>query len=66
VILGTDDGLIHYRQRFFVKNLAPGFVRSDSSTWTIASPLVSAPASHNSSFYAQDNQPAQKPAPAQS
>ena len=48
-------GLIYYRHRFFVNDLAPGFVRSNPATWTIANPLVAAPADHNTSFYAQDN-----------
>jgi hypothetical protein len=48
-------GLIYYRHRFFVNDLASGFVRGDPSTWTIANPLVSAPGNHNTSFYAQDN-----------
>ena len=48
-------GGIYYRHRFFVNDQAPGFSRSDPSTWTLANPLVSTPVNHNSSFYAQDN-----------
>ena len=34
---------------------APGFVRADPSTWTIALPLTSEPDSANTSFFAQDS-----------
>jgi carboxypeptidase family protein/TonB-dependent receptor-like protein len=46
---------IYYRHRYYVNDLAPGFSRSDSSTWQIALPQVSAPNSRNFSAYLQDS-----------
>ena len=48
-------GTIYYRHRYFLNDLAPGFDRSDPSSWQAAIPLTSEPDTLNSSFYAQDS-----------
>jgi hypothetical protein len=48
-------GTIYYRHRYFVNDLAPGFDRSNSSTWTPAVPLTSLPKTLNTAFFAQDS-----------
>jgi outer membrane receptor protein involved in Fe transport len=44
-----------YRHRFYIDDTAPGYVRNDPSTWTIAAPLSSEPHSKNTSAFAQDS-----------
>ncbi len=53
--LSGGQGTVYYRHRFYVNDRAPGFVRADPSTWTIALPLTSEPDSANTSFFAQDS-----------
>jgi Carboxypeptidase regulatory-like domain/TonB dependent receptor len=53
--LPNGEGTVYYRHRFYVNDRAPGFVRSDPTTWTIALPLTSEPDSRNTSFYGQDS-----------
>ena len=53
--LPGGQGTVYYRHRFYVNDRAPGFVRADPSTWTIALPLTSEPDSANTSFFAQDS-----------
>jgi outer membrane receptor protein involved in Fe transport len=45
----------YYRHRFYVDDTAPGFDRSNPSTWTINIPLTSTPETVNSSIFAQDS-----------
>jgi hypothetical protein len=51
----VTGGVVYYRHRYFINDLASGFVRSNQSTFTIANPLSATPADHNTSFYAQDS-----------
>ena len=51
----ATGGVTYYRHRFYVNDRAPGFVRTDPATWTIALPLTSAPDTRNMSFYGQDS-----------
>ena len=51
----NPDDPQHYRHRFFVDTLAPGFDANDSSTWQLAVPLVSTPETTNTSLFAQDS-----------
>jgi hypothetical protein len=53
--LPLPDGSVYYRHRFYVNDRAPGYDRSDPTTWQIAVPLTSKPDSRNTSFYAQDS-----------
>ena len=46
---------IYYRHRYYVDDLAPGYNRSNPSTWVIALPQVSEPNSRNLSGYIQDS-----------
>ena len=39
----TSKGVIYYRHRFYVDDLAPGFNRADPSTWKIALPQIAKP-----------------------
>lgn len=48
------SGTIFYRHRFFVNDLAPGFDRSNPSTWTIQDPLASSPLDNNTAVFVQD------------
>jgi Carboxypeptidase regulatory-like domain/TonB dependent receptor len=50
----VSGGTIYYRHRYYVNDLAPGYVRADPSTWTINLPLEAKPETKNASFYAQD------------
>ena len=50
----NSAGVTYYRHRFYVNDLAPGYDRSNPSTWVIANPLVSKPETKNFSAYAQD------------
>jgi outer membrane receptor protein involved in Fe transport len=43
-----------YRHRYFVNDLAPGFNRTDPTTWQVAYPLTSQPKDKNYSAFAQD------------
>ena len=49
----ADPTTTYYRHRFYVNDLAPGYVRSDPSTWVIAAPLTSKPESESDAAYAQ-------------
>ena len=53
--LVTNTGQVYYRHRFYVDDLAPGFVRTDSSTWHLAVPQVTQPETKNTSAYIQDS-----------
>ena len=48
------NGVVYYRHRYYVNDLAPGYNRSDPNTWVIAVPLSSKPQTKNHSAYAQD------------
>jgi len=48
-------GTVYYRHRYFLNDLAPGFDRSNSSTWVPAVPLTSAPDTINNAFFVRDN-----------
>jgi len=50
----TRKGVIYYRHRYFVNDLAPGYNRDDPNTWVAAVPLTSKPETKNFSAYAQD------------
>ena len=50
----VSGGVIYYRHRYFVNDQAPGFSRTDPTTWKIALPLTSEPINKNTSVYAQD------------
>ena len=51
----VTGGVIYYRHRYYINDRAPGYDRSNGSTWQIALPLTSEPDSLNTSFYAQDS-----------
>ncbi len=53
--LRDPDGRQHYRHRFFVDTLAPGFNANDPSTWRLLAPLTSGPETTNTSAFAQDS-----------
>jgi outer membrane receptor protein involved in Fe transport len=53
--LPGGQGTTYYRHRFYVNDRAPGYDRSDPTTWQLALPLTSEPDSANTSFYAQDS-----------
>ena len=48
-------GVIYYRHRFYLDDLAPGFNRADPSTFKIALPQVAKPETKNNSAYIQDS-----------
>jgi outer membrane receptor protein involved in Fe transport len=48
-------GVVYYRHRYYVNDLAPGYDRNDSSTWQIAAPLTSEPRSKSYAAYFQDS-----------
>jgi outer membrane receptor for Fe3+-dicitrate len=50
-----SSGVIYYRHRFYVNDLASGFDRSDPNTWQIAAPLTSKPRSKSYAAYFQDS-----------
>ncbi len=54
-LIVPTTGVIYYRHRYFIDDLAPGFSRTDSSTWKIAVPLTASPKTKNASVYAQDS-----------
>jgi outer membrane receptor protein involved in Fe transport len=47
-------GVVYYRHRYYVNDLAPGYDRNDPNTWVPAVPLTSKPETKNFSAYAQD------------
>jgi hypothetical protein len=51
----TGAGVIYYRHRFYVDDLAPGFDRNNPTSWTIAAPLTSEPRSKSYAAYFQDS-----------
>jgi hypothetical protein len=51
----TSAGVNYFRHRYYVNDRAPGYVRSDPTTWQIAVPLTSVPVDKNTALYAQDN-----------
>jgi hypothetical protein len=48
-------GTIFYRHRYYVNDLAPGYDRSDPTTWQIALPQISRPSTKDFSAYVQDS-----------
>ena len=50
----VTQGNVYYRHRYFVDDLAPGFDRSNSASWTPATPLESKPDTLNTAFFARD------------
>ena len=48
-------GVIYYRHRYYIDDLAPGFNKADPTTWKIALPQVAQPETKNNSLYAQDS-----------
>ena len=53
--LKSSTGIIYYRHRYYVNDLASGFSRTDPSTWQINLPLEAKPETKNASLYAQDS-----------
>jgi outer membrane receptor protein involved in Fe transport len=53
--LVTAGGATYYRHRFYLNDLAPGFDRSNPSTWTFAIPQITEPETKNTSAYIQDS-----------
>jgi hypothetical protein len=53
--LRSSSGIIYYRHRYYVNDLAAGFSRTDPSTWQILDPLEATPQTKNTSLYAQDS-----------
>ncbi|HSP15492.1 MAG TPA: TonB-dependent receptor [Thermoanaerobaculia bacterium] len=51
----VKSGVVYYRHRYYVNDLASGFNRSDANSWQIALPQVTEPETRNNSFYAQDS-----------
>jgi len=51
----TSGGVVYYRHRYYVDDLASGFNASDPTTWKIALPQVAKPETKNNSLYAQDS-----------
>jgi Carboxypeptidase regulatory-like domain/TonB dependent receptor len=51
----ASTGIIYYRHRYYVDDLAPGFDRDNQSTWQIALPQVAEPLSKSYSAYLQDS-----------
>ncbi|HEX9492693.1 MAG TPA: TonB-dependent receptor, partial [Thermoanaerobaculia bacterium] len=49
------SGVIYYRHRFYVDDLAPGFNRADPTTWKLALPQIAKPETKNASAYVQDS-----------
>jgi hypothetical protein len=54
VSCAVSGGTVYYRHRYFVNDQAPGFSRTDPTTWTIAAPLASEPVNKDMAAYAQD------------
>jgi hypothetical protein len=53
-LLRTSGGIEYVRHRYYINDKAPGFVRSDPTTWKIALPLTVTPAIKSYSVYGQD------------
>jgi len=51
----STGGVVYYRHRYYVNDRAPGFVRTDPTTWQIANPLTSEPVDKNTALYVQDS-----------
>ncbi len=51
----ASTGAIYYRHRYYVNDLAPGYVRSDPFSWQIALPQIAKPNSDGFSGYLQDS-----------
>ena len=51
----ASTGIIYYRHRYYVDDLAPGFDRNNQATWQIALPQVAEPLSKGYSAYLQDS-----------
>ncbi|MFI5169756.1 MAG: TonB-dependent receptor domain-containing protein [Vicinamibacterales bacterium] len=51
----ASTGIVYYRHRYYVDDLAPGFNRDDPSTWQIALPQVAEPRTKGFSAYLQDS-----------
>ncbi len=51
----ASTGIIYYRHRYYINDLAPGFNRDDVSTWQIAFPQVAEPVSKSYAAYFQDS-----------
>ena len=51
----TSAGVIYYRHRYYINDLAPGYLRSDPSTFQIANPLTSQPVDKNYAWFGQDS-----------
>jgi hypothetical protein len=49
----SSTGQVYYRHRYYVNDRAPGYDRSDPSTWQVAVPLTSEPDSEGTAAYAQ-------------
>jgi len=54
-LIQRSTGIIYYRHRFYIDDLAPGFDRNDESTWRMARPQLSAPRSKSYAAYFQDS-----------
>jgi hypothetical protein len=51
----ASTGIIYYRHRYYVDDLAPGYDRTNQATWQIALPQVAEPLSKSYSAYLQDS-----------
>jgi len=51
----SSTGIIYYRHRFYIDDLAPGFDRDDPASWQIAAPQIAEPRSKGYSAYLQDS-----------
>jgi hypothetical protein len=51
----ASTGIVYYRHRYYVDDLAPGFNRDDPSTWRIAAPQIAEPRTKGYSAYLQDS-----------
>ena len=54
-LIQPSTGIIYYRHRYYVDDLASGFDPTDPATWTIAAPLSAEPTTRNYSLYGQDS-----------
>lgn len=53
IYIFQSGGVTYYRHRFYVDDQAPGYNRSDPSTWVLAKPLFSEPESVSTAAYGQ-------------
>jgi outer membrane receptor for Fe3+-dicitrate len=51
----TSGGVVYYRHRYYVNDLAPGFDRNVPATYQALVPLTTEPGTKNTAFYAQDS-----------